>query len=37
LRKNTAKVLESEIRQAKRCRDDFLARVDEEKLRELVQ
>ncbi|MGO9372510.1 MAG: type II toxin-antitoxin system RelE/ParE family toxin [Syntrophobacteraceae bacterium] len=36
-RKNTAKVPESEIRKAKRCRADFLARFDEEKLRELVQ
>jgi hypothetical protein len=36
-RKNTVKVPEFEIRKAKRCREDFLARVDEEKLRELVQ
>ena len=37
LRKNTAKVPEADIRKAKRCRDDFLARMDEEKLRELVK
>jgi hypothetical protein len=37
LSKNTAKVPESEIRRAKRCRDDFTARIDEEKLRELIQ
>jgi hypothetical protein len=35
--KKTAKVPESEIRKAKRCRDDFMTRMDEEKLRELVQ
>ena len=37
LRKNTAKVPESEIRKATRCRDDFLARADEKNLRELVK
>lgn len=37
LRKNTAKVPESDIREAQRCRGGFLARMNEEKLRELVQ
>jgi len=34
--KTTAKVPASDVREAKRCRGDFLARVDEKKLRELV-
>lgn len=37
LRKNTARVSASGIKEAKRCREDFLARFDEEQLRELVQ
>ncbi|HOI95124.1 MAG TPA: type II toxin-antitoxin system RelE/ParE family toxin [Syntrophobacter fumaroxidans] len=35
--KTTARVPASDIRRAKRCRSDFLARVDEKKLRELVR
>ncbi len=34
--KTTAKVPEADIREAKRCRDDFLKRTDEKMLRELV-
>lgn len=37
LHKNTAKVPESDIKEAKRCRGDFLARFDEKKVRELVK
>jgi len=34
---SAARVPASDIREAKRCRSDFLARVDEKKLRELVR
>ena len=37
LMKTTAKVPESKINDAKKCRDDFLKRIDEEMLRELVR
>jgi len=37
LMKTTDKVPESEINNAKKCRDDFLKRIDEEMLRELVR
>jgi len=37
LMKKTAKVPESKINDAKKCRDDFLKRIDEEMLRELVR
>jgi hypothetical protein len=37
LMKTTAKVPESEINNAKKCRDDFLKRIDEETLRELIR
>lgn len=35
--KTTAKVPAADIREAGRCRGDFLARVDEKKLRELIK
>lgn len=37
LTKTTARVPPSNIEEAKRCRDDFLSRMDERKLRELVK
>jgi hypothetical protein len=37
LMKTTAKIPESEINIAQKCRDDFLKRIDEEMLRELVR
>lgn len=37
LMKTTDKVPEPEINNARKCRDDFLKRIDEEMLRELVR
>lgn len=37
IRKSTARVPEADIREVQKCRDDVLARINEDRLRELVQ